>query len=68
MLSTKTLHLLAKTLAPKVAEVLYGSEEFVEFMHKTIPAVIDAEVGEMDEDMLFDLSLMVMERLDLVAR
>ena len=63
MLSTKTLNLLADTLAPKVAEVLCSSEEFLEFMHKQVPGVIDTEVGEMDDDLLFDLSLMVMERI-----
>jgi hypothetical protein len=32
-------------------------------MHKQVPGVIDTEVGEMDDDLLFDLSLMVMERI-----
>jgi hypothetical protein len=62
-LSTKTLNLLADTLAPKIAEQVMLSDEFVELMHTIVPAMIDTEVGEMEEDLHFDLSLMVMERL-----
>ena len=67
MLSTKALSLLANTLAPKIAEQIMQSEEFVEFLHTMIPALVDAEVGECDDDLAFDLSLMCMERLSLVA-
>jgi len=66
-LSTKALNILADTLAPKIAEELYSSEAFMEFMHRQVPTVIDAELGECDDDMLFDLSLMVMERIALRA-
>jgi hypothetical protein len=43
------------------------SESFIEYLHEVIPAYVDAEVGEMDCDLHFDLSMMVMERLALVA-
>ncbi len=66
-LSTKALNLLADSLAPKIAEELYSSEAFMEFMHRQVPAIIDAELGECDDDMMFDLSLLVMERIILKA-
>jgi hypothetical protein len=66
-LSTKALNLLADSLAPKIAEELCSSEAFVGFMHNQVPAIIDAELGECDDDMLFDLALMCMERIILKA-
>jgi hypothetical protein len=66
-LSTKALNLLADSLAPKVAEVILNSDEFIEFMHTVVPPIIDTECGEMDEDLHFDLSLAVMERIVLRA-
>ena len=66
-LSHKTFTLLANTLAPKIAEQIMQSESFIEYLHKVIPALVDTEVGECDEDLHFDLSMMVMERLALVA-
>jgi hypothetical protein len=66
-LSQKTTTLLANTLAPKIAEQIMQSESFIEYLHEVIPAFVDAEVGEMDCDLHFDLSMLVMERLSLVA-
>jgi hypothetical protein len=66
-LSTKALNLLADSLAPKVAEELYSSEAFMEFMHRQVPSIIDSEIGEMDDDLMFDLALMCMERIILKA-
>jgi hypothetical protein len=66
-LSTKALNLLADSLAPKIAEELYSSEAFMEFMHNQVPAIIDAELGECGDDMMFDLALMCMERIILKA-
>jgi hypothetical protein len=64
-LSTKTLQLLAKTLAPTIAEKIMQSEEFVELLHSTIPALIEDELGEIDDDVLFDLSMITMEKMSL---
>lgn len=65
MLSNKAIALLANTLAPKVVERIYQSEEFITFLHEQIPAAIDAEAGEMDEALFFDLALCVMDRVRL---
>ena len=63
MLSDKAYKLLAKELAPKVANELQCSEQFVNLMHEMIPDLITRELGEMDEEVLFDLSLCVMDSL-----
>ena len=65
MLSNKTIKLLADTLAPKVVERIYQSEEFITFLHEQIPVAIDAEAGEMNEDLFFDLSMRVMDKVRL---
>ena len=66
-LSTKTLQLLAKTLAPTIAEKIMQSDEFVEFLHNVLPDLVDAELGECEEDLHFDLSMLVMDRIILTA-
>ena len=66
-LSTKTLQLLAKTLAPTIAEKIMQSEEFAEFLHTMIPAMIETELGEVEDDVLFDLSLITMEKMSLTV-
>ena len=65
MLSTKAITLLANTLAPKVIERIYQSEEFITFLHEQIPQAIDAEAGEMDDELFFDLSLAIMDKVNL---
>ena len=65
MLSDKTIKLLADTLAPKVIERIYQSDDFITFLHEQIPQAIDAEAGEMDDDLFFDLSLAVMDKVRL---
>jgi hypothetical protein len=67
MLSDKAIKLLADTLAPKVVERIYQSEEFITFLHEQIPAAIDAEAGEMDDDLFYDLALCVMDKMRLTA-
>jgi hypothetical protein len=67
MLSTKALSLLANTLAPRIAESIMQSDEFVEFLHTMIPPLIDAELGDCNEEMAFELALCVMEKMRLTA-
>jgi len=63
MLSNKAYKMLADVLAPRLANELQSSERFVEFMHEMIPVLIEQELGEMDEEVLFELSLCVMDRM-----
>jgi len=65
MLSDKTLKLLADTLAPKVIERIYQSEEFIDFLHQHIPTAIEEELGETDPDLFFDIALCVMDKVRL---
>lgn len=67
MLSTKGLNLLADALAPNIAKQIMSSEAFVEVLMELIPGLVDAELGECDEDLHYELSMLVMERITLGA-
>ena len=43
------------------------SDEFVEFLHTMIPVQVEAELGEVEDDVLFDLSLITMEKMSLTV-
>jgi hypothetical protein len=62
MLSNKAYKMLADVLAPRLANELQSSEQFVQFMHEMIPALIEKELGECDDEILFELSLAVMDK------
>jgi hypothetical protein len=62
-LSTTAINILAETIAPKAAEALLMSEEWVTLCQDLVPSIVDAELGEMDPDLYFDISLAVMDHL-----
>ena len=43
------------------------SDEFVEFLHNVLPDLVNAELGECEDDLHFDLSMCVMDRIILTA-
>lgn len=63
MLSNKAYQMLANTLAPRIANELQSSEAFVDLMHEVIPDLITQELGEMDDEVLFELSLCVLDKI-----
>lgn len=65
MLSAKTINVLAQSLAGEVIDDLYASEEYVNFMQEMIPDLIKERLGDVDEDLLFELSLATMDKITL---
>lgn len=65
MLSDKAIKILADHISSDIIEELAMSEAFVQFLHEEVPALIDKKLGEMDEDLLFDLALCVMDNVRL---
>ena len=63
MLSNKAINLLAKSLAPDVANEIFESEAWVTLCHEVVPAAVTKLIGEVDEDLLFELSLAIMDRV-----
>jgi hypothetical protein len=67
MLSTKSLNLLADRIAPMVADFIQNDQRFLDLMHEVTTEGVSDALDETDEEMLFEISVMVFERLALVA-
>lgn len=63
-LSNETKGKLADALVPEVVRFIDASEQFTEFLqNQLIPdAIVDA-LGEVDEDLKFELSLMIFDSI-----
>jgi hypothetical protein len=66
-LSNKATNILAKAIAPKAADAIFADERWVDLMQEIIPEIVEQEIGTCDEDLLFELSLAVMDRITLRA-
>jgi hypothetical protein len=66
-LSSKATNILAKAIAPKAADAIFADERWVDLLQEIIPDVVTKELGPCDDDLLFDLSLCVMDKLVLKA-
>lgn len=67
MLSTKAINILASSIVEGVVDDLYASDEFINMLHESIPGLVTARLGECSEDLLFELSLSVMDKIILKA-
>ena len=63
MLSNQTVQRLADSLANEVAAGIFESEEWVTLLHDLVPDIISSKLGSVDDDLLFDLSLCVMDKI-----
>jgi hypothetical protein len=62
-LSNKTIQNLSAALTPEVIDYIFEDERWVEFMHEIIPDAIEDKIGGIDEDLKFELSLVIMDRI-----
>lgn len=62
-LSTETISKLADALKPEVIDYICEDERWCEFLHEVVPDAIKTRLGPVDEDILFDMSLCVMDRI-----
>lgn len=62
-LSVETISKLADALKPEVIDYICTDERLYEFMHNVVPDAIKSKLGPVDDDVLFDLSLCVMDRI-----
>jgi hypothetical protein len=63
-LSPKTVNKIADALKPEVIEHIYMSEKYAECMQQLIMDAIDDKMGEMDEDLMFDLGMLLFDRIE----
>ena len=62
-LSSKTISDLASALVPEVIDYIYQDERWCEFMQEVIPDALQDKLGEVDEDLKFDLAMCIMDRI-----
>ena len=63
MLSNKTYNLLAKSLAPKIANAIQCSDKYIELMLDLVPDLVTTELGEMDDEIFYELCMCVVDRI-----
>ena len=63
-LSQKAVSQIANALKPEVIDYIYSSEKYAEFMQDMITTAISSKMGEMDEEVMFDLSMLVFDRIE----
>lgn len=64
-LSNQTIINLASALVPEVIDYIYEDQRWCEFMHEVIPDALKDKLGEIDEDLKFELAMCIMDRISL---
>ncbi len=64
-LSNKTIQKLGIALTPDVIEYIYQDERWIDFMHEIIPDAISEKMGNINNDLLFELGMIVMDNIHL---
>jgi hypothetical protein len=62
-LSHQTINKLASALVPEVIDYIYQDERWCEFMHEVIPDALQEQLGEIDEELKFELAMCIMDRI-----
>ena len=64
-LSNQTISNLASALVPEVIDYIYEDQRWCEFMHEVIHDALQDKIGEIDEDLKFELAMCIMDRISL---
>lgn len=62
-LSNKTFQELSSALAPEVIEFIFNDKRWVDLMHEIVPDAIICNLGKINEDVLYELSSGIMDRI-----
>jgi hypothetical protein len=62
-LSNQTTSNLADALVPEVIDYIYLDERWCEFMQEVVPDALKDKLGEIDEELKFDLAMCIMDRI-----
>ncbi len=62
-LSNKTIENLAETLVPEVIDYIIRDERWIDFMHEMVPDAIDDKLGNVDDNLKFDLGMSIIDRI-----
>jgi len=64
-LSTQSVSKIADALKPAVLDYIYADEAFTEYMQTAVTEGIRATMGDMDEDLLFEIGMLIFDRIEL---
>jgi hypothetical protein len=64
-LSAESISKIADSLKPAVIEYIYADEAFTEYMQTAVVDAIQTTMGNMDEDLLFELGMLIFDRIEL---
>lgn len=62
-LSVSTVRKLADTLTPEVVEDILANEKVIEVLYEIVPEIIKNHMGEVEDDLLYELSLCIMDNI-----
>ena len=62
-LSTKSIQDIASALVPDVIKYIDEDSRYVDFMQEVIPDAIQSYLGNVDEDLKFELSMCIMDKI-----
>lgn len=65
MLSKTATEAIAKALKEHVANELMNTDEYTNLLHDFVPSIITESMGEIDTDLLMELSFTIIEDLKL---
>jgi hypothetical protein len=64
-LSPESVSKIADALKPAVLNYIYEDPNFTDYMQGAIVSAIQEVMGDMDHDLLFDLGMIISDRIEL---
>jgi hypothetical protein len=65
--SSKAFQNLSAALTPEVIDYIEQDSRYVDFMQEIIPDALNAKMGQIDDELKFELSLAIMDRIVLIT-
>lgn len=62
-LSVQTTKNLSIALTPEVIDYIFEDERWIDFLHEIIPDAVQSKLGDVDEDLKFDISMCIMDNI-----
>jgi hypothetical protein len=62
-LSNQTVNNLASALTSEVIDYIYQDERWCEFLYEVIPDALQDKLGQIDEDLKYELAICIMNRI-----
>jgi hypothetical protein len=62
-LSNQTISKLSDALVSEVVAYIYEDQRWCDFLHEIIPDAVQDKLGDVDEDLKFELALCIMDKI-----